>query len=59
LRVERDRRSDERHDAVAGLLPPALPDVGGEREAAGLATGALAPHLARYQRSLARYAEDI
>ena len=59
LRAERDRGSDELDDAVAGFLALALTDVGGEREAAGLAIGALAPHLPRYQRSLARYAEDI
>jgi hypothetical protein len=59
LRAERDRGSDELDDAVAGFLALALTDVGGEREAAGLAIGALAPHLPRYQRSLARYAADI
>jgi hypothetical protein len=34
----------------------ALVDVGREREAAALALAAVAPHLPRYQRSLANYA---
>ena len=59
LRAECAGRSDELDDAVAGFLALPLTGVGGEREAAGPTIGALAPHLPRYQRSLARYAEDI
>lgn len=39
-----------------GFLALALVDVGREREAVALALGALAPHLARYQRSMGNYA---
>ncbi len=59
LRAERDRRSDELDDAVDAFLALALVDLGREREAAGLALGALAGHLPRYQRSLANYAREI
>ena len=41
--------------AVRGFLALALVDVGREREAVSLALRALAPHLPRYQRSLANY----
>lgn len=43
-------------DALRAFLALALTDVGREREAVSLALGALAPHLPRYQRSLANYA---
>jgi hypothetical protein len=33
-----------------------LVDAGREREAVSVAVGALAPHLPRYQRSMANYA---
>ncbi|MEH0844372.1 tetratricopeptide repeat protein [Micromonospora sp. CPCC 205711] len=56
LTAERDAGSDELDDAVAGFLALALVDVGREREAVALALGALAPHLARYQRSMGNYA---
>ncbi|HKE77906.1 MAG TPA: tetratricopeptide repeat protein [Solirubrobacteraceae bacterium] len=59
LRAERDAGSDALDDAVAAFLALALVDVGREREAVGLALGALAPHLPRYNRSLANYAEDL
>lgn len=59
LRAERERGSDELDDAVTGFLALALADTGREREAAALAIGALAPHLPRYQRSMARYADDL
>lgn len=42
-------------DAVRAFLALALVDVGRAPEAAALALGALAPHLPRYQRSLAAY----
>jgi hypothetical protein len=55
LTEERERTSDHLDDAVAGFLALALADVGREREGLRLALGALAPHLPRYQRSLANY----
>ena len=51
--------SDELDDAVRGFLALALTDVGREREAVSHALTALAPHLPRYQRSLAAYARDL
>jgi hypothetical protein len=55
LTAEMERGSDELDDAVRGFLALALTDVGREREAVSLALRALAPHLPRYQRSLANY----
>ena len=43
-------------DAVAATLALCLVDVGREREAVSVAVAALAPHLPRYQRSMANYA---
>ncbi len=51
--------SDHLDDAVHAFLALALVDVGREREAVAHALGALAPHLPRYQRSLARYARLV
>jgi tetratricopeptide (TPR) repeat protein len=59
LTAERERGSDHLDDAVNAFLALALVDVGREREAASLALAALAPHLPRYQRSLANYAKLI
>src|SRR4051794_11598917 len=59
LTAERDAGPDELDDAVAAFLALALTDVGREREAAGLALGALARHLPRYNRSLANYAREL
>lgn len=59
LTVERDAASDHLDDAVSAFLALALVDVGRDREAASLALAALAPHLPRYQRSLANYARLI
>jgi hypothetical protein len=59
LRAERDEGSDELDDAVVAVLALALADTGREREAAGLAVGALARHLPRYNRSMAAYAEEL
>jgi hypothetical protein len=56
LTAELDAGSDHLDDAVRGFLALALTDVGREREAVSFALGALAPHLPRYQRSLANYA---
>ena len=59
LRAERAAGSDELDAAVTAFLALALIDLGREREAAALALSALAPHLPRYQRSLASYAREI
>ncbi|MFE0756619.1 tetratricopeptide repeat protein [Inquilinus sp. NPDC058860] len=59
LAAERGAGSDELDDAVAAFLALALADTGREREAAALALAALAPHLPRYNRSLANYARAL
>jgi tetratricopeptide (TPR) repeat protein len=59
LEAERDARTDELDDAVRAFLALALTDLGREREAAALALEALAPHLARYQRSVRNYAQAL
>lgn len=51
--------SEELEDAVIGFLALALADTGREREGLSLALTALAPHLPRYQRSLANYAQSL
>lgn len=56
LTAELDAETDELDDAVRAFLALALVDVGREREAVSHALTALAPHLPRYQRSLANYA---
>jgi hypothetical protein len=56
LTAELAAGSDELDDAVRAVLALALADVGREREAVGIAVGALAAHLPRYQRSMANYA---
>jgi len=59
LSAERAAGSDELDDAVAAFLALALTSAGREREAVSVALTALAPHLPRYQRSLANYAADL
>ncbi|WUH91787.1 tetratricopeptide repeat protein [Streptomyces sp. NBC_00433] len=59
LTAERDRGHDHLDDAVVAVLALALTDLGRAREAVSLAVGALAPHLPRYQRSMANYARLI
>ena len=59
LRAEQAAGSDELDDAVSAFLALALADTDREREAAGVALAALAPHLPRYQRSLATYAREL
>jgi hypothetical protein len=56
LEAELDAGSDHLDDAVRATLALALTDVGREREAVSIAITALAPHLPRYQRSMANYA---
>ena len=59
LTAELDAEPDELDDAVRAFLALALVDVGREREAVSHALTALAPHLPRYQRSLANYARVL
>lgn len=56
LTAELDAPSDDLDDAVRAVLALALVDTGREREAVSIALIALAPHLPRYQRSMANYA---
>jgi hypothetical protein len=59
LAAEIDATSDELNDAVVAFLALALADMGQEREAAAAALAALAPHLSRYQVSVANYARQL
>jgi tetratricopeptide (TPR) repeat protein len=56
LTPELDAPSDELADPVRATLALCLSSLGRDREALSLALGALAPHLKRYQRSMANYA---
>jgi Tetratrico peptide repeat len=56
LTAELHAGSDHLDDAVKATLALALTDIGREREAVSIAIAALAPHLPRYQRSMANYA---
>lgn len=56
LTAELHAASDHLDDAVKAVLALALTDIGREREAVSIAVAALAPHLPRYQRSMANYA---
>jgi hypothetical protein len=56
LTRELDAPSDEWDDAVRATLALCLSGPGRDREGLSLALGALAPHLPRYQRSMAAYA---
>jgi Tetratrico peptide repeat len=53
---EVDAEARQLGDAISATLALALTDLGREREAVSIAVGALAPHLVRYQRSMANYA---
>jgi hypothetical protein len=59
LTAELDAGSDELDDAVRAFLALALTSVGRDREAASIALSALAPHLARYNRSVKAYADEL
>ncbi|WP_439679109.1 tetratricopeptide repeat protein [Embleya sp. MST-111070] len=59
LTAEREAGSDRLDDALAAFLALSLVDSGREREALGLALGALAPHLPRYTRSVTNYARAL
>ncbi|MFE6408336.1 tetratricopeptide repeat protein [Streptomyces sp. NPDC057837] len=56
LEAELDAPSDELDDAVRATLALCLSSLGRDREGLSLVLGALAPHLPRYQRSMANYA---
>jgi tetratricopeptide (TPR) repeat protein len=63
LRAERevdpatlDRQTRDLSDAISAVLALCLLDAGRAQEAVSVAVGALAPHLPRYQRSMANYA---
>ncbi|MYW48258.1 tetratricopeptide repeat protein [Streptomyces sp. SID486] len=51
--------SDELDDAVRACLALCLSSLGRDREGLSLVLGALAPHLPRYQRSMANYARAL
>ncbi|HZZ90203.1 MAG TPA: tetratricopeptide repeat protein, partial [Caulobacteraceae bacterium] len=59
LHHERGEPPDDLSDAVAAFLALALFDAGEPREALAVALNALAPHLPRYQVSLASYARAL
>jgi hypothetical protein len=51
-----DEQTQSLADATSATLALCLADSGREREAVSVAVAALAPHLPRYQRSMANYA---
>jgi hypothetical protein len=59
LAAELEAGSDELDGAVRAFLALALADVGREREALAISLTALSHYLPRYNRSLARYAQQL
>jgi thioredoxin-like negative regulator of GroEL len=59
LTVETVTASDALDGAVAAFLALALVDVGRDREAVSIAVTAISKYLPRYNRSLARYAQEL
>ncbi|WP_333774159.1 tetratricopeptide repeat protein [Streptomyces sp. IBSBF 3136] len=59
LTPELDGPSDELDDAVRACLALCLSSLDRDREGLSLVLGALAPHLPRYQRSMANYARAL
>jgi tetratricopeptide (TPR) repeat protein len=59
LTSEAAASSDELDGAVATFRALALVDLGREREAAAVALTALSSYLPRYNRSVARYAQEL
>lgn len=59
LNTELQADNDELDDAVQAFLALVLVDLGREREAVSISLDALARHLPRYNRSLARYARQL
>jgi tetratricopeptide (TPR) repeat protein len=56
---ELQQPSDELDQAVSAFLALALADLGREREALSISLSALSKYLPRYNRSLARYAQEV
>ena len=59
LTAELHAASDELDGAVRAFLALALVDLGREREAVAISLTALSLYLPRYNRSLARYAQEL
>jgi len=59
LTAETDATSDDLDGAVAATLALVLVDLGREREAVAVALTALSKYLPRYNRSMARYAQQL
>ncbi len=59
LTAEVDAASDDLDGAVATFQALALADLGREREAVAVALMALSKYLPRYNRSVARYAQQL
>ncbi len=59
LTAEADATSDDLDGAVATFLALVLADLGREREAVAVALTALSTYLPRYNRSVARYAQQL
>ena len=59
LNAELRLGSDDLDDAVRAVLALALTSAGRELEAVSVALTALAPHLTRYNRSMAAYALEL
>lgn len=59
LTAELEAESDDLADAVRAFLALALTSAGRDREAVSVALTALAPHLTRYNRSVAAYAGQL
>jgi hypothetical protein len=59
LAAELREASDELDGAVRAFLALALVDLGREREAVSVSLTALSGYLPRYNRSVARYAQDL
>ena len=59
LHAELERTTDDLDGAVRAVLALALVDIGREREAVGVSLMALAAYLPRYNRSMARYAQQL
>ncbi len=59
LTAEVDATSDDLDGAVATFLALTLVDLGREREAVAVALTALSNYLPRYNRSVARYAQQL
>ncbi|MFD6432373.1 tetratricopeptide repeat protein [Streptomyces venezuelae] len=59
LTAELERPGGELDDAVRACLALCLASLGREREGLALVLEALAPHLPRYQRSMANYARAL